>query len=364
MFKKLSLLLFLNSLLFAEISSELRSGLRFGIEDQDGSSVALGGYLHSDLTIYDGVVLGVSLHSTNPLFGSNDSRGIGFFDANNKAYSILDEAYLKLNVRNSTITLGRQELDTPFVNSDDIGMIANRYEAYTMISEDLIDTTLMASYITRMSGVDSDNPSHFSRVNGDKNALALGASYGGFDGVGLNLWYYDFRDEVSIVYGDLNYELDQNNLHYSLVLQVADEDFKDSEDAFIYGAAFGVRYSDVTLSIAYNKSKDGTASNGFGGGPFLTSMEHLTLAESGDDGEVLSYGVELDLDEFVPNSSLYISRSDLSSKSEDANELDLVLGYEISDDFGLDLIYSDVDDDINGDDFTNVRFFINYNFKG
>ena len=114
----------------------------------------------------------------------------------------------------------------------------------------------------------------------------------------------------------------------------------------------------------HNKSKDNSASNGFGGGPFFTRCEHLTLVEAGSDGKVNLYGFTYALEKVGLNGvDFEFYNSKLTAKSgEKADEKDFVLSYQASNSLTFDLIYSDVDDDINSEKFENTRFFVNYSF--
>ncbi len=49
------------------------------------------------------------------------------------------------------MTVGRQVIDTPFADSDDIGMMPNRFEAYTLRNSDLENTTLTVTHIVKMA---------------------------------------------------------------------------------------------------------------------------------------------------------------------------------------------------------------------
>ena len=354
--------LLIGSNLIADIDLKEDIQIRLGAQTHESKSdLSLGGRLHIEGRSYiDGLSGGVSFATTNALFGKNDSLGVGFFGSDFQSYSLLQEVYLKYNISNTTLNIGRQILDTPFADSDDRGMIANSFEAYSLTNTDLVDTTLSFSYITKMSGVDSETPEHFSKLNENRGVLAFGASYEGFSNLILNSWFYNMPSTANYSYADMEYNGKSENIEYALALQYALQDHKNSDDATIYGVGLSLGYEGATLSFAYNKSLDAVADNGFGGGPFFTSMEHLTLSEAGVDGQIFSYGLEFEL---VDGLGFYIFNALLESSSgENADELDTVLSYSYNDNLSLDLIYSKVDDDINGDSFNNSRFFANYSF--
>jgi len=348
--------------LLADIDLKEEVEIRFGVQSHDSDEdMSLGGRLHIEGdSILQNLSGGVSFATTNLLFGKNDSKGVRFFDSNSKSYSILQEAYLKYTISNTTLKVGRQIIDTPFADSDDVGMIANSFEAYKLSNSDLADALFTVLYLSKFSGVDSDLPKSFSKLNDNRGVLALGAAYNGISDLTLNSWFYNMPSTAKYTYADMEYSREFDGIEYAFALQYALQDYAVDKDASIYGVGVSVGYSGLNFALSYNKSADGIADNGYGGGAFLTSMEHLTLAEAGADGEVLSYGFEV---EVVDGAVFYISNANLkSSRGKKADELDLVLSYEASKRLAFDLIYSKVDDDINGDSFNNSRFFANYSF--
>ncbi len=68
-----------------------------------------------------------------------------FLGSNGQSYSILGESYLKFQYGNSSIKAGRQIIDTPYADSDDIGMVPNSFEGYTFTNRDLDNTTILFS---------------------------------------------------------------------------------------------------------------------------------------------------------------------------------------------------------------------------
>ncbi len=94
---------------------------------------------------------------------------------------------------------------------------------------------------------------------------------------------------------------------------------------------------------------DGEVTNGFGGGPFFTSSEDHTIADVKDQKAWL-VGTEYGYQNFKGGVT-YVN----FDKGED--ETDYILSYIFSDDFTIDLIYSDM-----YDDGKMTRIFANYSF--
>lgn len=334
--------------------------------DSDYTDTALGGKLHIETASWNGISAGVSFYTTQVLFGNNEGEGVPFFDINNDAYSILGEAYLQGQWGNTTVKVGRQEIDTPFADTDDIGMIPNTFEAAVLVNTDIQDTTIVLAQVQKMSGVDAEFPSKFTKLNSDDGVQALGVTYEGIEGLALSGWYYNASDVVKVPYIEAGYETNINGVTLGLGAQYAHQDWEMDDAANIVGASIsaGIESAGLTVGAAYNKSSDGAAGNLFGGGPFFTSSEHLTLAEAGADGKALMISAELDASAVgIENLTLgagYLTLED--DTGTEGTELDITASYAFNNALGIDVIYSDIDDEINGDELTNLRMFVNYTF--
>ena len=138
-FKIISGLLFISNGIEAEsIEWEYASNLRLGtilLEHKTGektSNLSLGGSIKVQSKPINGLSTGVVFYTTNALFGKNSEAM--FLDSNGKSYSIVGEAYLQGSFGKTAIKIGRQLFESPFMNSDDIGMIPNTVEGYSLLN--------------------------------------------------------------------------------------------------------------------------------------------------------------------------------------------------------------------------------------
>jgi len=330
---------------------------------------SIGGKLHIQSQLVKDITVGATFYTTNSI--SHDKEdGINFLDSNQDSYSILGEAYLQGDFGNTTIKLGRQELDTPFADTDDIGMIPNTFEAGVLINKDIKDTTIILAQVQKWAGVDTDNPEKFSELNNKDHLQTIGFIYEGLKDVTIQAWRYNLKDfEVDkILYIEANYETILNDLDLELGGQYAVQNYSASgaDKATITGlnASLGYKKVGLTLFGSYNKSSNNTAINGFGGGPFFTSCEHLTLTEAGVGGKATRVGLGLDTS-VIGISNLLLDFSKLTLKNSigtKTTELDFVASYDVNDKLTVDFIYSDTDDKINSEKFKNTRVFANYSF--
>jgi len=345
-----TILLILTPLMGADNLAETISGishsgqLRFGViqtEDSQGdrsTTLSMGGTVTLETDPLAGISLVGSFFTTNPLFGK-DEEGM-FLGSHNQGYSILGESYLKIQWNKTLIKAGRQQIDTPYADSDDIGMVPNSFEGYSLINQDLKDTTLVLAWLDKYSGVDAPIPEKFNDLQASSDAVTTGGIiYEGVENTTLQAWHYDLKD-ANYNYAQLDYEADT----FSMGLQYTDQD----HDNTAYGLSLGGSVDNLSLGFAYNKV-NGTVSNGFGGGPFFTSSEDHTIAEV-QDQEAMRYEASYTFDHL----SLAVSHLDLDIGE---NETDYLASFEINPNHSLDLIYSDMYDDGN-----MVRFFANYQF--
>ena len=338
--------------------------------DTDYTNTALGGKLHIETRSLSGISAGASIYTTNVVFGNNEGEGIPFFDANNDSYTILGEAYLMGKWGNSILKIGRQEIDTPFLDTDDIGMVPNTYEAALFLNKDIANTTIILAHVERMAGVDAQNdPAKFEDIRDNDYVQIAGIEYEATENLALSGWYYNLKNPITdnLIYADATYSDQIGTMSYEMGAQYAHRNLSNigHEHAHIFGAMADVSFenSGINIGVAYNTAQDNYATNGFGGGPFYTSAEHLTLREATIDGEALRFWGGWDASAVVDGLGFgagYLTLEDQYSNK--ANELDLTASYAMNDALGIDLIYSDIDDDINGDRYTNLRVFINYIF--
>lgn len=291
-------------------------------------------------------------------------EGISFFDPySDGGYGIVDELYIKGTFGNSELTIGRQAIDLPFVDTDDgLGLIDNRFEAIVFTNKDIKDTTIFLGHVRSWSGVDSDDVSKFNRINGNDGIQLAGVEYAGIENLDLKAFGYMANDLVNVGYLEANYENQTDSFEYSTTLQYALQDYDDGTKASVFGAGaeLGLKSIPLSFNIAYNKNfDDGSADNLFGGGPFVTSMEHYTIAEAEGKGQVLKGGLSYELIEGLSLEANYAKID--RDVDPDAKELDIGIGYEFNDNLGVSAVYSDINDDRDGD-MQNLRAYVTYKF--
>ena len=287
--------------------------------------------------------------------GDINNIGVSFYSSDNKSYGIIGEAYLKVKISKTQIKIGRQEIDTPFINSDDIGMIPNFYKGISLVSKDIDNFKIIMGYFDKWAGVDADIPQKFQQMNGDNAVEFIGAIYGGIENLTLQSWFYNIEDRLTTIYLESSYKLNDNII---ISTQYANQDNSQT-----YGLSLDLTYDKIGISssIRYNITDGMGADNLFGGGVFFTNAEHLTMMDIDANGEGLMIGANWNLSK-VGLIGLDISASYLTL-SDDINEIDISMEYIYRDDLSLKIIYSDIEDKVDDDNsFQDLRVFIQYNF--
>ena len=318
--------------------------LRFGavqlknLEGKNTSTIALGGHLSLETQPIKGISAGVSFYTTNALFGKNTE--VMFLGSENQSYSIVGEAYIQADVSDTNIKVGRQIIETPFINSDDIGIVPDIVEGYSLTNQSLPETSIVLGAFDKWSGIDSPKPEKFSKMqNSGDFVLMSGLIYEGIRNTTLQAWNYKI-DNNNWSYLEGNYEKE----NFSLAGQYSHQ----GEGNNLYGFNTVVNFNRLSLHTAYNKA-NGVVSNGFGGGPFFTSSEDHTIHETLNN-EAILMGVEYNLD------NLRVALTHVNF-SEIEDETDYIVAYEFNNKLSAEFIYSHM-----YHDGRLTRFFINQSF--
>ena len=380
--------------LMEHTKGQLRAGYITFSEDGASrtSAYALGGHYHFNTKRWNGLMVGAEAYTVlnlginqNPLNVNGD-----FFDENGKSFILLSQAYLDGKWGNTEIKLGRQILDTPHADSDDIRMIPNYFEAYTVTNTDIDDLTLTAGLINRMAGwengVDSKKFVKVGETLGtdDINGIYYAsASYDGIKDLSLSLWIYNYQDIANILYAEAGYSYalaKETSLTFGLQYDGSQEtgaSLLGKQEANTYGVSMELASESMGVHIlaAYNQDSGETGAMGLslGGGPFFTSMEDQTLDAIGMAGSAWIIGAGYHFETIgIDGLNAGIAYGNFKAKDSsmyESKEIDIVIDYSLDEKFSLTAAYASVQFDEglddNGDplqDYDQFRLIANYNF--
>ena len=366
----------------AKVSGDIRSIYSSFQNDNDTDTyaTAVGMQLQYELAKYKGFNAGVEFttaHDVNLASGNRDEgKRNEVLSGAKGSYTELTQAYINYEFQGLNLRVGRQLIDTPLADSDDIRMTPNTFEAYVATYE-IDGFSLMAGHLNRWQGCDAglDNP----WVKTGKNGTNFGGVTYSNDFVETNLWYYNItgtENGNNALYADatLNHTFYDNlKLHAGVQYLNESEVDKSGIEANIYGAMAEVETHGFDFTLAYNKSskeKGKTTFSGFGGGTLFTSMDTMILDEitTDRDAQALVAGASYGLSDFTLSYAYGDFKGDADSRGAKAHitEQDIGVDYAPADNFTVGAIVTidDNKEDATSTDFNdkNFRVLVSYNF--
>lgn len=346
---------------------------------KDTYATAVGGYLKFETAKYNGINGAVAL-----TYSEDIKKASGDLDKNERndelsssdgRYAQLSEAYLTYEGCFLDYKFGRQIIDTPLADSDDIRMVQNSFEAVT--AEYKSDSlNVIMGYLNRWQGVDAGLDDEWVNT-GHNGTTFIGASYSNI--VDAQLWYYGINggeNANDAVYAELSYTHDfSKDIGLSIAAQYLNESEQDKSgiEADIYGAMVELSVSGLTVGAAYNESsreKNKSSFSGFGGGALFTSMDIMILDEITSDRDASSYlaSASYELGDFAIFYGYgdFKGDPDSSAVKEHIVEQDAGVEYNYNDEFAAYVIYVKSEDRLssvtNGNDWEHVRVMASYSF--
>jgi len=290
-----------------------------------------------------------------------------FFDQNGDSYAYLGEAYINYTWSNGSIRWGRQQIDTPFINTDNIRMLPHTYEAVWLKYNPLNNLFLEGGIATKWAGFASGgDPGKFKRII-DDNVIALGATYQMKDHHTFQGWYYDFDHVYSQFYTDAIYN--NGKFEGGLQYSVYSEESNSGTDGTAWGLMAAYDFGVVKVGAAYNKTSNDpgkSVSVGLCGcGSFFTSLDEINIAGKTDASAYL-LSLEYRASESLVLGILSGHYDDANLATTDIHERNFVLTYAMNSTIDAEYVYADVenrampaDPDTN---FSRHLFRVNYNF--
>jgi hypothetical protein len=267
----------------------------------DTYATAFGGSLKYELAEYNGFNAGARLRSTNDISfatGKNDNHNPDLSSEKGVSNEV-SEAYINYRYKDFNLRVGRQVIDTPLADSDDIRMAPDTFEAY-VVSYQSNDVSFVAAHLNAWQGYDAGLDNGWVKTGKDGvNFCGLTYSTKIID---ASLWYYNISNASASdiangadengnnsIYADISGHFDINQelfLHLNVQYLNQKELDKSGVQAEIYGTMAEIVFKDLSISGAYNHSAKQTAKrsfSGYGGGTLYTSMDTMILDEITED---------------------------------------------------------------------------------
>jgi len=323
---------------------------------------------------------------------------------------IVDEAWLAGTIGKTTGKIGRMELDTPLVFTEKWSIAKNTFEAAVVINQDIPDTTLVGAYVGGSNGSSAVNGHGTgtnapvgiaNRVQNVNNNTTFSQFYNGAYAAGIvnnswkpltaQAWYYNAPQYVDAVW--LQADLDASslgvvgltagaqytNINYnkSNQLPIAKD---SSNDAYAFKLGYAMKDL-FSASAAYSATGTETDSSlGLGAGQNLATLGnnaqsklyteawwnygYVTRADTNAWNVTVTSPVQGIFDLGLYYTGTTTSSNDVPGVADiDMNEFTATAGK----DFGplnatLAYIYTDADDQNNGDSYNTIQAYLTYNF--
>ena len=347
------------------------------VGEVDTYATALGGGLKYELASLYGFNGGVAFKTSQDLdFATGDKKKEKHnpeLSSSAGNYTELTEAYINYKYADFNFRAGRQVVDTPLADSDDIRMISNTFEAYIATYE-FENFSFMVGNLQKWQGFDVGlddgwidagiNGTNFSGITFDNKLIEFSA------------WYYNITKATNAFYSDfgINYNFNKNfSIHGGV--QYLNESQLDASgiEANIYGAMVEFVAYDLGFNLAYNRSYKKTNKESFsgtGGGVMFTSMDTMIIDEITKDRDTSA--VVAGLSYAIGNSNLLYAYGDFDGDKNSIGEkmhiVEQNMGFEynVNDKFVVAAIYVIEEDRQNSlkteDDFNRLQVMINYTF--
>ncbi len=217
------------------------------------------------------------LQASNPILPVSDT-------------SIFAEAYLKYNNFDTEVTVGRQRIETPFMNGADSLLFPVTFSGYSVSNKSIKNVELYAAHVSdvnlRQNDFFEDTDQFISRQLGISNlrtpgTTVVGAKWKG-DSFKLEGWNYIFHDLYDLFYLEGDMDLPKMGKYQpKLGFQAGHQiDIGDSEvgnvSASLVGANFRIQRESVTASYAFNYIP--SIADRFRNGGFLSPYSFATDA--------------------------------------------------------------------------------------
>ena len=378
-----------DGLLHSLTQGNLRINLRNYLMDRDyndgpdQSAWAIGGEFAYATKPWRGLSVGGSLYTSQPFFyAPADRSGTDLLNDSQNGYSVLGQAYLKAGYGGLCATIGRQSIDTPFLNPFDFRMTPVTYEA---LSLGYAQGGLRLN-LAQVVGIKTWNDTTFQPMSraagiegGDESVTMGGAVYqwGSYKAQVWNYYCHEFMNSLYLqldaswkLSGDWSLAASAQAMRQQDVGQALYGEF----DAFQAGIEGTLTWRRTTLTLAFTDTADDhDMVNPWAAWPGYTSIMELNNDQAGQCtlllrlwADLAQYGIK------GLKATLTHTRSTVPDGrtllKPDQVETDADLRYYFQGTLKplwlrLRAAYVDQDITIGGDTYTDFRFIVNYDFS-
>lgn len=370
-----------------KFNGQIRTGYIYDDMKNENSPInyatALGGQLKYETASLYGVSLGAAFYTSHRItFLSGDDEKYNNELSGDTHYDLLAEAYMNYQYDSFNLRVGRQLIDTPYADSDDIRMTPNTFEGI-VASYGMGDFTVIGAYLTKWQGPDAGSYEFEDLIPEEGGVTMLASVYEESD-VEAGVWYYHVDNIADVFYADIakTYSIN-DSMSLTGALQFADQSEINHSgiEGTLYGAMLEIGYQGFTFGLAYDKlnvDHDKEYFGGFGGGVGFVNMFETTAGVFSARQDITAWKstIAYDFTDFGMNGMtlLYDFGTFEGDVQYKAKEHNLIFSYAPLETWDVEIAYAyidDVDKNIAEDEITQlptdasihrVLARVNYNF--
>lgn len=352
----------------------------------DRADLALGTFMYYRTAPLFGLSAGLATATASDI-GSDDDKAVYGLLARDAAgdhdsFARLQEYFLQGQWFDTTIKLGAQEIESPFLNGHDIRLLPKTYRGLTVENKSVENLTVKAYYLTDFMGWTDDEFVDISSVakGADDEALLAGSLryVAPFKVVSLDteVWDYRMEDVFNSAYikATVGKKFDGLSVTFTPSFLKQDsigDDLGGAFDTHQYGFNTCVKFAGFDVTAFYARTGDNDLFVPWGDGKVLIQQINAS-GRAEEDAYALKLGYDFatigvkGLSAYVFQ-GLYDAPDSGAHAASDINETNLSAQYAFSgslDGLSLRLRYAIVDfDDDAADDFDDFRIYLKYTFS-
>jgi hypothetical protein len=252
----------------------------------DATAFALGGALRAETGPMGWTRVGVGFYTAQDL-GFNNSDPARVDGRMGSEVEVLGEAYVNFSAWDSSLTVGRQKIVTPFANPIDVFIIPFTFEGVSFKNTSIPNLTLELDYINTIKSAGSDEFVDVGlwstgrlgvATTETSGTLMLGGVYRN-QGMAIHGWFYDFADLFISRYLQADYTFASLPLKPFVSAQIisqsdAGEALLGPVDTMLYGLQGGVSIEKAKLMLGYTHVAENA--DAFNNGAFLAPYNFST----------------------------------------------------------------------------------------
>ncbi|HIP17849.1 MAG TPA: hypothetical protein EYG78_00750 [Sulfurovum sp.] len=269
-----------------------------------------------------------------------------------KSGAYFNVANITANYGGTTVVLGRQLLNTPMLSGFDWLLAPGAFEAYTAVNSSIENLTFVGSYVRTFRA--NNSGTDFATLDGDNWTVSAAFDNDALSG---SVWYYNIdAGSYTQVYADAGY-----NFGVAKVMgQYVYTDIDNDEASNVFGVKATATLGAFNLMAAYVNVSDNTARwVGIMDGLYTSSWNSTTGSSMGNNFKVEAGTEFAGITASV--SYAYYEYDDLTTDNE-GSEIDVILGYNITDTIDINAVYTNTDWGYNTDAINALEIYANYKF--